>query len=288
MADDDQSIWDSVDEPATETVEAPQVESATEQVETPRDERGRFAPKTAAEQATEQAAQEQPEAPATEQPNRGSIPPYRLKEEADARRAAEERAANNERMLAEMQRQLQALQKQNEPQQPVPDLYENPDAFVDYRNKQAIEPIKSEISQLREYYSRRDAIREHGAEKVDAAYEALGRGLSSRDPEAIAVYQRATQSLDPFGDIMQWHRKQTIFSTIGDDPESFVERQIEERLKDPTYQAKLLERIRGVAQGRPSTVTPLPPSLNRATSAAAIDGEEDESDAGLLNAALRR
>ena len=287
MADDDQSIWDSVDEP--ETVEAPQDEVSEHVAETPRDERGRFAPKTVAEQEAAPPAAEQVEATATEQPkdNHG-IPPWRLKEEADARRAAEERAANHERALMDMQRQLQALQKQNEPEQPVPDLYENPDAFVDYRNKQAIEPIKGEINQLREFYSRKDAIREHGAEKVKAAYDALDRGLSARDPEAIAVYQRATKSLDPFGDIMQWHKKQTIFSTIGDDPEAFVERQIEERLKDPTYQAKLLERIRGGAQARPSTVTPLPPSLNRATAAVSAVDDDDESDAGLLNAALRR
>lgn len=95
-------------------------------------------------------------------------------------------------------------------------------------------------------------------------------------------------SIDPYGDIMKWHKKQTIFSTIGGDPDAFVERQIEERLKDPTYQAKYLERIRGAAQTRPSTVTPLPPSLNRATSAAPLAGDEDESDAGLLNSALRR
>jgi len=293
MADNDQDIWDSVDE--TVQTEAPQVEVATEQpsevAETPRDERGRFAPKTAAEQEAEKAAQPQLESPLTEQPkdtNQG-IPSWRLKEEAEARRAAEERAANHERELAELRRQFQAIQKQNEPKPPVPDLYENPDAFVDYRNQQAIEPIKSEISQLREYYSQRDAIREHGADKVKAAYEALDKGLRSRDPEAAAVYQRAMSSIDPYGDIMRWHKKQTIFSTIGDDPEAFVERQIEERLKDPTYQAKVLERIRGTAQSRPSTVTPLPPSINRATSAAALGGDdEDESEAGLLQSALRR
>lgn len=289
MADNDQDIWDSVDESEVTQVETPQVEEVAEVVETtPRDERGRFAPKTVAEQEAETAAQAQPETPATEQPNKGSIPPYRLKEEADARRAAEDEARRNRQELEDMRRQLQAIQKQNEPKPVVPDLYENPDGFVDHRTNQAIEPIKGEISQLREYYSQRDAIREYGAEKVKAAYEALDQGLRSRDPEAAAVYQRAMSSIDPYGDIMKWHKKQTIFSTIGDDPDAFVERQIEERLKDPTYQAKVLERIRGTAQTRPSTVTPLPPSLNRATSAAALSGDEDESDAGLLQSALRR
>ncbi len=290
MADNDQDIWDSVDESEVTQVETPQIEEVAEVAETPRDERGRFAPKTVAEQEAETAAQAQPEAPITEQPketNQG-IPPWRLKEEADARRAAEERASNHERELADMRRQLQAIQKQNEPKPVIPDLYENPDGFVDHRTNQAIEPIKGEISQLREYYSQRDAIREHGAEKVKAAYEALDQGLRSRDPEAQTVYQRAMSSIDPYGDIMKWHKKQTMFSTIGDDPDAFVDRQIEERLKDPTYQAKYLERIRGAAQTRPSTVTPLPPSLNRATSAAPLAGDEDESDAGLLNSALRR
>lgn len=298
MADSDQDIWDSANESEVTQVETPHVEEVAEvQETTPRDERGRFAPKTVAEQEAETAAQVQSEAPITEQPkdtNQG-IPPWRLKEEADgrraeaeARRAAEEREANHERELADLRRQFQAIQKQNEPKAPVPDLYENPDGFVDHRTNQAIEPIKSEISQLREYYSQRDAIREHGAEKVKAAYEALDKGLRSRDPEAAAVYQRAMSSIDPFGDIMKWHKKQTIFRTIGDDPDAYVERQIEERLKDPTYQAKVLERIRGTAQTRPSTVTSLPPSLNRATSAAALSDDDDESDAGLLQSALRR
>lgn len=288
MADNDQDIWDSVEEAEVAEVEVPHVEEVAEAADTtPRDERGRFAPKQAAEEPADSVAQEQPVAEAPKDTSQG-IPPWRLKEEAEARRAAEERATNRERELAELRRELQTIQRQNEPKPPVPDIWENADGFVDHRTNQAIEPIKGEISQLREYYSQRDAIREHGAEKVKAAYDALAQGMNARDPEVIAVYQRAMSSIDPYGDIMKWHKKQTIFSTIGDDPEAFVERQIEERLKDPTYQAKVLERIRGTAQARPSTVTPLPPSINRATSAAALGGDEDDSDEGLLQSALRR
>ncbi len=288
MADDDQSIWDSVDQP--EVVEAPQAEVAEPAVETPRDERGRFAPKAATEQEAEPpAAQQEAVAPPVEPSRDGrGIPPFRLKEEAEARRAAEERAANSERMLQEMQRRLYELQKQSEPKPAVPDIWENADGFVDHRTNQAIEPIKGTVDQLREYYSHRDAVREYGAEKVKAAYVALAQGLNSRDPEVVSVYQRAMSSIDPYADIMKWHKRQTIFSTIGDDPDAFVERQIEARLNDPSYQAKILERIRGGAQARPSTVTPLPPSLNRATAAVNAGDDEDESDAGLLNAALRR
>lgn len=291
MADDDKDIWDSSQTDVPEQ-EAPQTEVAQEQPDTtPRDERGRFAPKTAAEQAAETApAQAAPEATA-EQPREATqgIPPWRLKEEADARRAAEERATRHEQELNDIRRQFAQMQKQNEPKADPLDIFENPAGFVDQRNQEAINPIKSEISQLREFYSQRDAVREHGAEKVKAAYDALDQALRSRDPEANAIYQRAMSSLDPYGDIMKWHQKQTIYSTIGTDPDAFVERQLEEKLKDPAYQAKLMEKLRGAAQTRPSTVTPLPPSLNRASSVAppGADGDDD-SEGGLLKSALHR
>ena len=165
MADNDQDIWDSVDESEVTQVETPQVEEVAEVAETPRDERGRFAPKTVAEQEAEQVAQAQPEAPITEQPkDTHGIPPWRLKEEADARRAANEEAQRYRNEVDELRRQMLTIQKQNEPKPVVPDLYENPDGFVDHRTNQAIDPIKSEISQMREYYSQRDAVREHGGQ----------------------------------------------------------------------------------------------------------------------------
>jgi len=59
-------------------------------------------------------------------------------------------------------------------------------------------------------------------------------------------------------------------------------------MKDAAFQSKLLERIRGQAQQRPSA-TQLPPSLNRATTASAPqDDDDDGTEAGLLKSALRR
>lgn len=274
MADDDQAIWDSASTETEVVTEAPVIET-TEQAA--RDERGRFAAK--AEEPAVPVTTEQPQPKDTGQ----GIPPWRLKEEADARRAAEERATNYERMLADLQRQSK------EPKQPVPDIFEDAQGFVDHRTGEAINPVKNEINQLREFYSQRDAIRSHGADKVNAAYQALDQAAKTGDPEAQAVVQRVKKSLDPYGEMVGWHQNKTILSEIGNDPNAYVERQLEERLKDPAYQAKVLERIRGAAQARPSVVTPLPPSLNRATSAAppGADGEDD-SDAGLLRSALRR
>lgn len=255
----------------------------------PRDDHGRFAPKAEAQVEPEPPVQSEPEpAPPPEpepqapvrEPEPG-IPPWRLKEEADARRAAEARAAEFERQMAQIQQQ----QQQNK--QPVPDIFENPSGFVGHEVRTAIDPVKSEIMSLREFYSRRDADRQYGAEKVQAAYDALAQASKAGNPEAVAIVHRVANSMDPFGEIVTWHLKQTVYGQIGPDPNAWFEKQLEERAKDPAFQAKLLERIRGQASQRP--VTQLPPSLNKTASAAPIDDSgEDNSDGGLLKSALRR
>lgn len=285
MADDEREMFDSaLDNP----VEQPDNQ--------PRDEQGRFAPK-AGEQLEEQPAEQPVEQPAPAQseqqveqlpqdPKDQGIPPWRLREEAEARRAAEARAQQIEQAYAAAQRQLAQMQEQSKPKQ-VPDIFEDPSAFVSHGVQSAVDPIKSEVSQLREFYSRRDAVREHGEEKVVAAYKALDQAARAGDPEAVMTVQRVRKSMDPFGDIMGWHTTRSLVSTVGRDPNAWFEKQMEERLKDPAFQTKLIERMRGDAQSRPS-VTQLPPSLNKATSALSPQPDEDNSDAGLLRDALRR
>lgn len=291
MADDDKELFESaLTDGQPEPIEAQPQPEAQEHEGQPRDEHGRFAPKAKEPEAEPQPepekAQEQPQ-PEPQRESQG-IPPWRLKEEAEARRAAEERARQYERDMAEMRQQLAQMQQQNKQPEKVLDIFEDPNAFVDHGVRTAVDPVKQEITQLREFYSRREAEREFGAEKVKAAYDAIGQGLQSRDPEAIAIYQRAMQSLDPYGEIVRWHQKSTVFSQIGSDPNAWLEKQLEERLKDPQYQAKLLERIRGNVQPQQRPITQLPPSLGKVASSAPSDGEEDDSDAGLLKSALRR
>jgi len=281
MADDEREMFDS----ALDTPEQPDNQ--------PRDEQGRFAKaEQPEEQPAEQPQAEQPVEAQTEpqeqqqEPKDHGIPPWRLREEAEARRAAEARAQQIEREAAEYRRQLAQLQEQSKPKQ-VPDIFEDPNAFVSHGVQTAVDPIKSEVSQLREFYSRRDAIREHGEDKVKAAYQALDQAARAGDPEAVMTVQRVRQSMDPFGDIMGWHTTRSLISTVGRDPNAWFEKQMEERLKDPAFQTKLMERMRGDAQTRPS-VTQLPPSLNKTTAALTVQPDEDNSDAGLLRDALRR
>lgn len=279
MAEDDKELFESAFQDGAiepEKVETPE----PAQQERPRDEHGRFATK-----AQEEAPEPAPE-PEKPEPKTEGIPSWRLKEEAEARRAAEERASRVERELADIRRQLQSTQKPAEPDKPAPEIWDDPNGFV----QAALTPVQQALQQQAERFSMRMAVKEYGKDTVQAAYAALGTAMQAGDPSARAEYQRIKQSDDPYEDIVQWHKRSQTLQKVGDDPEKWLEARLEERLKDPTYQAQLLERIRGTAQQQPQQrpVTQLPPSLNRATRAAPSAEDDDNSDAGLLKSALRR
>lgn len=282
---DDKELFESAttDEPIA-VAETP-VEPAAEPQGQLRDERGRFASQAEPEPQPEP----EPEPQAQPVKDEAHVPSWRLREMREEREALQrqfEQERNQwQRQFAELQARLP------QPERPkAPDVFEDPNGFLNHGVSQAVDPIKSEIGQLREFYSRKEAIREHGAEKVTAAYNAIAQGLQNRDPEASAVYQRAMQSMDPFGEIVNWHQQKTVFSQIGNDPNAWFERTLEERLKDQKFAGNMMQKIqqttRQVPQGQ--SQVQLPPSLNRATSAAAPVDDDDGGEGGLLRSALRR
>lgn len=272
------------------------VEAQPEQVEHKADATGRlhapdgkFAPKTADAAPTQQQPEQKPEQPE----NIGMRQLREAHERAERRaeaaeRQSQEREAHWQRQLAEMQSRLPKAEPP-----PVPDIYDNPNGFLEHGVRQAVDPIKSEIGQLREFYSKRDAIRDHGEEAVKAAFDALDKAANGGDPEARAAVVRVKQSMDPFGDMVAWHKKQTVFQQIGSDPQAWFNKQLEDRLQDQTFQGKLLERIRGTAsapvQNGSAPKVQLPPSLNKVAAAARAAGDDDGdmSDASLFRHATR-
>lgn len=292
MTDLEQDIFDSAldneeapEAAAPETQEAPEPEVAQGQ---PRDEAGRFAAKASEPEPTAEPAPEtqpQPEAKET-----GGIPSWRLKEEAEARRAAEERYQNTVREMANLQAQIQQFQRQSQPPPKQPDdIFTDPTAFVNHYASAQVDPVKQEIGQLREFYSQRDAIRDHGPEKVKAAYDWIAQGMQSRDPARMTIYNRAMVSYDPYGEIIREHQKQTLFEQIGSDPIAYTKKQALELAKnDPEFQKELINSVRGSAQTRPGT-TQIPPSLTRVSSAPPPNGgdDDDSSDAGMFRYATR-
>lgn len=275
---DDQELFDSVTshEP-TEVAGEVQTEVAAEVNDgQPRDEQGKFAQK---EQPAEVVTQ------AETQGGEAHIPSWRLREQTERAEAAERRA---QQMQSDFERRFNELQSRLPKPEPqaAPDVFENPDGFLQHGVNRAIDPVKSEIGQLREFYSRKEATREHGEEKVKAAYDAIAQGMQSRDPEVVATYQRAMQSMDPYGEIVKWHQQKTIYSQIGNDPEAWFNKQLEERSKDPAFQAKLLGQAQQQVKnpsGTVANIVKLPPSLSK-VGAATTGSNDDLSDAELFDA----
>lgn len=225
--------------------------------------------------------------PATPQQAEPAIPPSRLREEAEARRAAERRAIELETRLAALERHAQP-QQQPQPRQRS-DVFENPSAFVQEEVQPIVEPVTQQMVQMREQFSRmltEMRLGDEGPQKVKAAYDWISQGVASRDPEAVGAYQRAMQSMDPYGDIVRAHQRHQTVNEIGPDLNAYRQRILDEALKDQAFQAKVLESARAQAQATGATiakpvVTSLP-NINRVGAAALPEGQADDSDEDLF------
>lgn len=240
----------------------------------PRDEQGRFAPKSEEEP-------KDPEPKAEPQ----AVKPEPKETESVGMRQLREAFERQQRRTSELEQQLLASRPKPEPA-PKPDLFEKPDEFVRSNVQEALSPIEQKFSSFVETVSRRDAIREHGQERVTQAYSALDEAARSGDPQALAVVQAVKQSMDPYGDIARWYADREASLN----PQAFFQRQLEEALKDEKFKGELLSKLQPQAapETKPKPVFNVPPSLNRATSAApAFDEGGDLSNESLFAHAMR-
>lgn len=210
-----------------------------------------------------------------------AIPSWRLREEAEARRQAENRAAQLEARLQQVAEHLRQQQKK-------PDFFENPDQATQEIINRHLQPFVEEQRRTAMYLGKMMAEQAHGVDKVTEAERAF---LEAKDAMTLdpVDYERVVQSPNRYDAVVQWHKRQTVLSSVGDDPAAWFEKQLESRMADPEFQAKLLEKVRTGAAARPPA-TKLPPSLSKATAAAsnseAVVG--DMSDASLFAHAMRR
>lgn len=284
--DNDKELFEAAmsDEPIEQVVaDEPTIEAQPVIEGQARDEHGRFAPK-----AEEPAAQVEVQPQGRDEAH---VPSWRLREEREAREAAERRFAETQ---SQWQRQMQELQSRLPKQeaQPAPDVFEDPNKFLEHGVRQHVDPIRSEINQLREEYSKKWAEKEHGAEKVKAAYDWVAQGMQTRDPEVTAIYQRAMQSMDPYGAIITAHQQKAVYSQIGNDPNAWFEKELEKRLADPQFASAQLQKIQSGIRGAPpqtqGNTIRLPPSIGKVPSShSASDDVADMSDAGLFAHAMR-
>lgn len=211
----------------------------------------------------EQTTEQQPEAETLEGDGERSeqkVPVAALQKEREKAKRYTEQVAEFERKLQEQdQRWAQrfdnlAMQLRPQPateqtaSDPLDSLLNDPNAYL---GKQ-LEPIREETARLREFYSQREAVREYGQEKVSEAYQALDAAINSGAMNRGAVMTALRQSMDPFGDIMKWHERNSIVS----DPAAY-EAQVREKVK-AELQAEM--QANGGAQPQVKPPAPVMPS----------------------------
>lgn len=219
-----------------------------------------------------------------------TIPPARLREEADARRAAErdrdEWKARAERYEAQQNRQQPPAQQQ---QQARPEFWDNPDDW----GRSLVTPIQQQIFQQRQGFSRLLAEEKHGSDAVKAAYDALGEALQA-DPAVQTDYARIMRSNHPYGELVAWHKNRQVLNEIGSDPAAYRSRILDEAMKDPEVQKRFLEQLRGAAQptveapSNRSAVPAIPSLRGIGTAATPAAAGSEPSDAELFTATTGR
>src|SRR4029079_17757439 len=111
------------------------------------------------------------------------------------------------------------------------------------------------------------------------AYDAFSDYVSqSRDQ---AAYQRVMNSADPGEELVKWHREGELHRELGGkDLASFLETKKQEWMKDPQFQAAVIETFKANQQptAAPSNNINLPPSLSKA--AAARSAHDDGGHSG--------
>lgn len=277
---------------AVETPEpAAEAEVTTEQ---PRDEQGRFAPKTEQAQADAAPTQQQPETVTTEQKDEGGqVPSWRLREVREAREAAERRAEEAGRQAYATQQQMAAMQRElaalKQPKQEPVDFFADPDAAF----KQRTAPIEEQFAQLqaeiRMNSSKAMAIARHGAEAVDEMEKAVAEAMRNNSPDINTLRSQLATSSDPVGTAMQWHSSTKVIRETGGNIAAYKEKLLAEAMKDPAFQAKVIEAARGQANPGSRPNIQLPPSLNKTAGSGVTASElesEDMSDRALFRQAV--
>lgn len=279
--------------------EAPQEQPVQEpeRQEQPRDEHGRFAAKqeeTPAATQEQPVAQAQPEQPTAQQAEaEEKIPPWRLREMREERDAARQEAQRAAQEGMTLRQQMQAMRSQFEQlQKPKPepvDFYQNPDeAFT-----QRIAPVQSDIekfkSDIRLELSRELAVMKHGEQMVSEVEGAIGKAMAANHPDMPLLAAQMRNSNNPVAVAIQWHQRNKLMESTGGNLETYKQKVLEEAMKDPAFQAKVIEATRGQQQTRPSTVVQIPPSLNKATGSGVSKDDTDPgdmSDASLFRNAM--
>lgn len=263
---DDAALFDQAVSDDPEVIVDPVVEvSVVDQREQPE------ALETEAAATTETPA----EKPAVDD-NAPLVPSWRLREINEEKRTLVEKLAAAEARLAQ-----QPAPKVETPQ--AAEKSARPDPLLDPDGYAAA--IRQELREEALNERREESLiraRESNQQEFDEAYAAARQAV---DP---ALKARMQSSRDPGKTLLEWHREVKVKAEVGTDPNAWLEKKMEERLKDPAFLAKAVELARGSAQPQSSNGRPrieLPPSMSGVSrsSAALKSANEDVSDHELFD-----
>lgn len=218
-----------------------------------RDENGRF------------ASQQPPVTPPTETQEQRAPDGYVPIQALDARLAKQQEKLQRDfeaRLTQERdtwQRQMTALQPPKPVAEPVkpPDFFENPDAAVEFRLKQALDPMQQSQSGIVENFSRMMASEKFGEDAVNTALAEMTSRVNA-NPQAMRFeYQRIMSAPHPYGELVKWHKNQTALNTYGDDPTAYREKLRAELM------AEMQQGQQQQQQTPPVDPNSLPTSFNR-------------------------
>lgn len=254
--------------------------------EQPRDGNGRFtseAPTTPQEPTTETPAQPTTEAPAP-------VPVAAVQDERRKRQEAERRAEELERRLAALESKSAAPSQATQTQatQEAPDFWSDPQAYLSNQ----LTPYQQEIAQVRELIMKDQAERRHGAEKLGAAEAAMNALTDEGAKRALA--SEVFAGGNPFDNLVKWHERQETLKVVGNDPQAWLQAELDKKMQDPAFLAQAMERARGQAtvhggQTANAPLTKLPPSLSRIPASGNANATaEPQTDAELFNSVTSR
>ncbi len=258
----------------------------------PRDESGRFATKSEEQPAEVQHPIVEPQPNAAEPPasNGNGVPVGAMQAEREKRQQAQQEAEALRREIAEL-RGMVTAQRQPAPQpqqeKPPVSIFENPDEYL----QSQLSPVQQQLQEMREEVWESRAAATHTQEAVDAAKEAANALAGT--PQGRALHQQITAGGNPFSNLVTWHKQQQAYAKVGNDPDAWLNAEIEKRMNDPSFLAQAIERARSGVTATPANrsqqpIVNLPPSLNRLPAGGNQPADNDMSDGAIFSHATAR
>lgn len=246
----------------------------------------RFVGKAQGEAITDEPAVET--APKVEQPKEEKpdhrIPLTELLNEREKRQRAEQERAQYEQSFRRLQQQLDEMQK---PKQEFPDFFAEPQslqAYIDQTLAQRESKWQQEFKAAVANMSLQRAHDKYGDTFMEAYQDVISRPIT--DP----IRQQVINSPDPGQTLVQLYKRERTVALVGDDPQAFVQKALDEALNDPEFLAKAIERAKAQAGSTQATQNKidLPPSLNKASGSSRHLETGDMSDGSLYAFATQR